>query len=71
MASRANALREKDRKETATMKANALREKMELRAMKEIWKDEEGIEMQENVKGTMSDVESGRSSRSEMRLYRN
>lgn len=48
MAAKANALKDEENKKTATMKANAMREKVELREMREIYaaparEDEEGL----------------------------
>jgi high-affinity K+ transport system ATPase subunit B len=70
LAAKANALKDRDNKTTAMMKANAMREKMELKAMKELWR-EDVVELQEveQIPTRPKDLEKGESSGSEVNLY--
>jgi hypothetical protein len=69
MTAKANALQDRDHKVTGIMKANAVREKMELKAMKKLWK-EDVVEMQEveQIPSRPKDLERGDSSGSEVML---
>jgi hypothetical protein len=69
LAAKANALKDRENKTTAVMKANAMREKMELKAMKELWR-EDAVEMQEleQTPAQPKDLERGDSSGSEVKL---
>jgi hypothetical protein len=68
MTAKANALKDRDHKITGIMKANAMREKMELKAMKKLWM-EEAVEMQEEqIPSRPKDLERGESSGSEVML---
>jgi hypothetical protein len=66
---RANALKDRDHKVTGIMKANAMREKMELKAMKKLWR-EDVAEMQEveQIPTRPNDLERGESTGSEVKL---
>ena len=70
MTVRANALKDRDKKATAIMKANALRENMELKAMKELWREND-IELQETLPSPSrpNDLERAESTGSEVKMY--
>jgi hypothetical protein len=66
---KANALKDRDHKVTGIMKANAMREKMELKAMKKLWM-EDAVEMREmeQIPTRPKDLERGESTGSEVNL---
>jgi hypothetical protein len=66
---KASALKDRDHKVTGIMKANAMREKMELKAMKKLWV-EDAVEMQEveQIPTRPKDLERGESTGSEVNL---
>ena len=70
LAAKANALKDRDHKVTGIMKANAMREKMELKAMKKLWR-EDAVEMEEiePAQSRPKDLERGDTSGSEAKLY--
>jgi hypothetical protein len=67
---RATALKERERKSTGLMKANALRDKVEFKEMKEIWKEDVVLPEVSFPDPDLGDVERAQSSRSQSFLFR-
>ena len=70
MTVKANALKDRDKKAVAMMKANALRENMELKAMKGLWREDD-VELQETLPSPSrpKDLERAESTGSEVKMY--